>query len=134
VYGGGEAAARRGFGGCAQSADLVPAPRRPQTLVLATNRNDILPQFFATGCYKRQADVHQTLSPAMDIQVSSNFERYLYHLASGDTAKVAAWMRDFKDRGEFHVSAEQLGAARATFRAVSITDEAVRLARRWISL
>ena len=48
-------------------------------LVLATNENDILARFFNSGLYTRGA-VAQTLSPAMDIQVSSNFERYLYHL------------------------------------------------------
>ena len=48
-------------------------------LLVATNENDILARFFTTGQYAR-GDVHFTLSPAMDIQIASNFERYLYFL------------------------------------------------------
>ena len=58
-----------------------------QTLVVATNRNDILTQFFATGRYQRQPEVFQTPSPAMDIQISSNFERYLYYLAAASSLR-----------------------------------------------
>ncbi len=68
----------------------APIPR----LLLATNENDILSRFFNTGRYERGA-VHPTLSPSMDIQVASNFERYLYYRLEEDAAQVKALMGAF---------------------------------------
>ncbi len=67
-------------------------------LILATNHNDILHRFFTTGRYER-GDVHFTHSPAMDIQVSSNFERYLYYEFGQNTGKVSEFMADFLSKG-----------------------------------
>lgn len=67
-------------------------------LVLATNENDILARYFNTGEYRTGA-VATTLSPSMDIQVASNFERYLYCLADGDTQQVKHWMDSLKSDG-----------------------------------
>ena len=64
-------------------------------LVLATNENDILTRFFQTGIYEK-GKVVSTLSPSMDIQVSSNFERYLFYRAAEDTRQVCAWMDSFQ--------------------------------------
>ncbi|MDA1043983.1 MAG: threonine synthase [Verrucomicrobia bacterium] len=61
-------------------------------LVLATNENDILARFFNTGFYA-MGDVHATLSPSMDIQIASNFERYLYYLMGEDPAALR-WQMD----------------------------------------
>ena len=63
-------------------------------LVLATNENNILARFFNEGEYRR-GDVVATISPSMDIQVASNFERYLYYRFGGDAAAVAQKMRAF---------------------------------------
>ncbi|MCQ2396227.1 MAG: threonine synthase [Lentisphaeria bacterium] len=63
-------------------------------LLLATNENDILSRFFNTGVYSR-GEVHPTLSPSMDIQVASNFERYLYYRVGEDSAKVKELMEGF---------------------------------------
>lgn len=68
-------------------------------LILATNRNDILCRFFNTGVYRR-GNVNYTLSPAMDIQVASNFERYLFYQLGEDPAKVTAFMSRFQREGE----------------------------------
>jgi threonine synthase len=72
-------------------------------LVLATNENDILARYFNTGTYSVGA-VAPTLSPSMDIQVASNFERYLYYLAADVSGAPAAetlkaWMEGFKKSG-----------------------------------
>jgi len=64
-------------------------------LVLATNENDILARFFDTGVYEA-AEVVPTLSPSMDIQVASNFERYLFFRAGGDAARVRQQMATFQ--------------------------------------
>ncbi len=67
-------------------------------LVVATNENDILSRFFETGEYAR-GEVRYTHTPAMDIQVASNFERYLYFLFDGDAARVREFMADFQSHG-----------------------------------
>ena len=77
-------------------------------LVLATNENDILSRFFQTGVYERGA-VAKTLSPSMDIQVASNFERYLYHRAGDDPATVRAWMDTFAKTGKLDLRSSDSG-------------------------
>lgn len=67
-------------------------------LILATNENDILKRFFTTGEYRR-GKVCTTISPAMDIQVASNFERYLYYRLNQSASAVAALMRSFESTG-----------------------------------
>ncbi len=68
-------------------------------LVLATNENDILSVFFNTGVYKR-GSVHQTISPSMDIQVASNFERFLFYRFDCDAARVREFLDAFQRDGE----------------------------------
>jgi threonine synthase len=73
-------------------------------LVLATNENDILARFFTSGVYEA-GGVVPTLSPSMDIQMASNFERYLYYRAAGDTDQVRRWMAQFQSAGRITVGA-----------------------------
>ena len=67
-------------------------------LILATNENDILARFFQTGEYRLGA-VSATLSPSMDIQIASNFERYLFHLANDNPETLKQWMTTFAETG-----------------------------------
>lgn len=67
-------------------------------LVLATNENDILARFFKSGDYSL-GPVHSTISPAMDIQVASNFERYLYYRMGEDHQRLRKWMESFAATG-----------------------------------
>jgi len=69
-----------------------------ERLILATNENDILSVFFNTGVYQR-GEVRFTVTPAMDIQVASNFERYLYYLLGEDSARLRQFMSDFTASG-----------------------------------
>jgi len=69
-------------------------------LVLATNRNRILADYFRTGIYAR-GQVKKTWSPSMDIQVASNFERYLYYRAGRSPGVVRRLMRKFAEQGSF---------------------------------
>lgn len=77
-------------------------------LVLASNENDILPGFFASGVYRR-GPARQTHSPAMDIQISSNFERYLSLLCSGDGDAVREQMETFARTGQVEIDAATRG-------------------------
>ena len=72
-------------------------------LILATNENDILARFFNTGVYCK-GPVHQTSSPSMDIQVASNFERYLYYRTGADSAMVGALLERFAATGCLEVA------------------------------
>ena len=71
-------------------------------LICASNKNNILTDFLRTGTYDRARDFHLTMSPSMDILISSNLERLLY-LLTGDSAQVAAWMTALKENGRYDV-------------------------------
>ena len=72
-------------------------------LICASNANNVLTDFIATGTYDKKRDFHTTISPSMDILVSSNLERLLYHLTGGDDAKVAMWMKELSENGCYTV-------------------------------
>lgn len=85
-------------------------------LIVATNENDILHRFFEHGEYHRE-DIQKTISPSMDICVSSNFERYLYHLAGDDATTLASWMSAFESTGKLTIAGKKLDEARADFKS-----------------
>ncbi|MDE1901450.1 MAG: threonine synthase [Alphaproteobacteria bacterium] len=85
-------------------------------LAVASNSNDILTRFFASGRMET-GPVQGTLSPSMDIQVSSNFERLLFDLCGRDAAHLRGLMDNLKTRGAFAVTAAQMEKARALFAA-----------------
>jgi threonine synthase len=82
-------------------------------LILATNENDVLDEFFKTGSYRPRAseETQQTSSPSMDISKASNFERYIFDMAEGDGAQVAALWREIEHFGGFDVSDDPLWQA-----------------------
>jgi len=90
-------------------------------LLIATNRNDILTRFVHTGQYAA-GEVYQTLSPAMDIQLASNFERYLYFLHDQDPAAVRALLDDLTRTGRLTVTDDRLAQVRADFDAAAVSD------------
>ena len=67
---------------------------------VATNQNDILHRLFETGVYA-QEQVAPSLAPSMDIQVASNFERFLYYSVHGDSELVRSIMHEFKTTGQY---------------------------------
>ena len=85
-------------------------------LVVATNTNDILARTFATGTYEIR-DVVATMSPSMDIQVSSNFERLLFEATGRDAASVRTLMGSLAQSRRFVVSAQALKELRTLFSA-----------------
>jgi threonine synthase len=90
-------------------------------LVLATNANDILSRMLATGTMTR-GEVHSSLSPSMDIQVASNFERFLFDLLERDGARVAQQMAAFQDTGELALSDEAQARAGEVFTGFRLDD------------
>jgi threonine synthase len=91
-------------------------------LVVASNQNDIATRFLSTGVMEVQT-VHPTISPAMDIQVSSNLERLLFELLDRDAAAVAELMARFSAEGRMEVPVERLEPARRLFDATTVDDD-----------
>ena len=83
-------------------------------LICASNRNDVLTDFLRTGTYDRRRPFYKTLSPSMDILVSSNLERLLYLLCE-DENEVAGYMRDLNEKGAYTVSAAMQAKLREEF-------------------
>lgn len=75
-------------------------------LVVATNENDVLDEFFRTGVYRvrQSSETYHTTSPSMDISKASNFERFIYDLLDGDTARVQALFKKVETAGGFDLS------------------------------
>ncbi|WP_250472260.1 threonine synthase [Caballeronia sp. GAFFF1] len=76
-------------------------------LVVATNENDVLDEFFRTGVYRVRgaAETYHTTSPSMDISKASNFERFVYDLLGRDPARVVQLFRDVEEKGGFDLAA-----------------------------
>ncbi len=92
-------------------------------LILAANANAILARFFSDGLYAR-GPVHVTLSPSMDIQIASNFERYLYYRAGGCAATLRQWMAEFEHQGSLHLNALDGTSIDPLFRAATADNAA----------
>jgi len=96
-----------------------------EKLIIGSNRNDILDRFFKSG-EMRVETVVPTISPSMDIQVSSNFERLLFDLHDRDGERLSAQMADFRATGAFRVTPDQLAKARALFDSHRLDDDGIR--------
>ncbi len=96
-------------------------------LVCASNRNDVLTDFLRTGVYDRRRPFYKTLSPSMDILVSSNLERLLYFLCENE-AEVAGYMADLKEKGVYTVSPALLEKLHEHFGWGCCDDEGTKAA------
>ncbi len=91
-------------------------------ILVATNKNDILNRFFKSGIYK-QKEVSKTLSPSMDIQIASNFERLLYDLYDQNGKDINSFMNKLKEERSISVSNEKLQKARTIFYSSKVTEK-----------
>ena len=83
-------------------------------LIIATNKNDILKRVTNSGNYKPSKAEH-TVSPSMDIQVASNFERLIFDITNSDSKKTLKHMEDLKGSGEFQLKKEELENLKKSF-------------------
>lgn len=72
-------------------------------IICASNINHVLTDFFKTGVYNRKLPFHKTISPSMDILISSNLERLLYHETDGDFERVKNFMQELSDTGKYKI-------------------------------
>ncbi len=75
-------------------------------LICASNDNNVLTEFINTGLYNRDREFKKTISPSMDILISSNLERLLYELSGHDAEQIREWMNELKKNGRYTVNAE----------------------------
>ena len=91
-------------------------------LIIATNSNDILKRTISTGIYK-PLKVEHTVSPSMDIQVASNFERLVFDVCYCDSNKTLKLMNDLNEIGEFKLEKEELKKIKESFCSESLSEE-----------
>jgi|TARA_Y100000310_G_scaffold229448_1_gene231890 threonine synthase len=91
-------------------------------LIIATNSNDILKRTISTGIYK-PLKVEHTVSPSMDIQVASNFERLIFDACSCNSDKIIKFMNDLNERGEFKLEKNELEKINKNFCSESLSEE-----------
>lgn len=92
-------------------------------LICASNSNNVLTDFLQTGDYNRQRTFHKTLSPSMDILISSNLERLLFHITDGDALQVAKWMGELTSQGQYSVGKKVLDEIKQVFWADWVDDK-----------
>ena len=92
-------------------------------LICASNMNHILTDFFKTGVYDRNREFYKTVTPSMDILISSNLERLLYHETNGDTEKVKTFMKELNEKGKYKINSSLKNRLDKIFYADYATEE-----------
>ncbi len=102
-------------------------------LICASNANNVLTDFIRTGVYDRLRPLHKTISPSMDILVSSNLERLLYLMSHCDTRFVAALMAQLDSKGSYEIPGEMLSRLQREFWADCCDDDKAQevIAQLW---
>jgi threonine synthase len=92
-------------------------------LICASNSNNVLTEFLEQGVYNKLRTFHKTLSPSMDILISSNLERLLYHITDGDTLQIKNWMEELTLNGQYGIGEKYLENLKNTFWADWVDDK-----------
>jgi threonine synthase len=96
-----------------------------EQLIIGSNSNDILTRFFESGRME-MTGVRPTISPSMDIQISSNFERLLFELYNRDSNMIRNMMKEFRETGSYTVSQEVMEQASEVYSAARFNDQEIR--------
>lgn len=95
-------------------------------LICASNINNVLTEFFKTGTYNRNRNFFKTITPSMDILISSNLERLLFHESNGDFRQVNRYMSDLNSHGKFKIDKKLKDRLDKIFHAEFITEDETR--------
>ena len=93
-------------------------------LIVATNQNDILHRAISKGSYEVEK-VTETISPSMDIQIASNFERLIYDLNNGDDMQTINAMNDIKEKGKYIIDQQRLDRINSDFLSSKMNEDEV---------
>lgn len=86
-------------------------------LICASNANNVLTEFLSTGTYNKKRAFYKTNTPSMDILISSNLERLLYHIGNGNSIQVKEWMDSLNANGEYTIEQAYLAEIQSVFWA-----------------
>lgn len=95
-------------------------------LICASNSNNVLTDFIRTGCYDRNREFFTTLSPSMDILISSNLERLLYDITGRDSAHIVSLMEDLKATGRFTMNQQGIEVLQKQFYGAFCDDDTTK--------
>lgn len=112
------------FGNCLAGVLAKKMGLPIQKFIVASNRNNILTDFFRTGKYDARREFYKTNAPAMDILVSSNLERLVYMIAQ-DSQKVKSYMDDLNQNGVYEISSDLLEKIQDVFKAGWLNEDEV---------
>ncbi len=91
--------------------------------ICASNENNVLTEFINTGVYNKNRQFHTTISPSMDILISSNLERFLYHISDRDDKLISDIMQKLKNDGIYEIESGMMNKIKAKFSAGCSDDE-----------
>ena len=91
-------------------------------LIVATNQNDILHRAISKGIYQAEK-VSETISPSMDIQIASNFERLIFDLNNGDDQQTSLDMKNIKEKGQYLINEDKLNKISKNFLSARISED-----------
>lgn len=92
-------------------------------LICASNENNVLTDFINTGIYDRNRAFHTTISPSMDILISSNLERFLYDLSGSHDDQITGWMEELRDTGRYEIPEPMKAEMKKLFWAGCANDQ-----------
>ena len=95
-------------------------------LICASNSNNVLTEFFATGVYNRNRKFFKTITPSMDILISSNLERLLYHESGGDCKQVSRYMAELNAHGKYKIDKKLKERLDKIFHAEFVSEDETR--------
>lgn len=96
-------------------------------LICASNVNNVLTEFFATGTYNRNRKFFKTITPSMDILISSNLERLLYHESGGDFRQISQYMAELQTNGKYTIDKTLKARLDKIFHAEYVTEDETKL-------
>ena len=98
--------------------------------ICASNKNNVLTDFFNTGTYNRNRDFHVTNSPSMDILVSSNLERLMYYVTGKDTKRLSQLMTDLSQVGTYNVTEAEKERMSDFFAGFATEEEVIQVVKQ----
>ncbi len=96
-------------------------------LICASNVNNVLTEFFVTGTYNRKREFFKTITPSMDILISSNLERLLYHESGGDFKQISRYMNELNNFGKYKIDKPLKIRLDKIFHAEYVTEDETKL-------
>ncbi len=94
-------------------------------LICASNKNNVLTDFFTTGIYDKNREFYKTNSPSMDILISSNLERFLFEITGHDSSLISSWYESLSRTGKFSIGTSVKNAIDSTIEAGWVDEDSV---------